>query len=99
MSRLIEKAVAVLGGVALLIGTSILPASAAGQMPFTAHVTTVPTLSSIPYVLSGSGASNVLGPFTQTGSIQPVGAPVSGCAGGFSVVHHDTYTVANGDTL
>ena len=103
MRKFIAISVAILGGSILSLGATPPAAGGAQQVPFSADLSVDVTFtneSGTTMDLIGTLMSTQLGRGSQTGTIEVVAPPNSGCEGGFRVDHFDTFVGANGkDTL
>jgi hypothetical protein len=92
MRRLIGKTLGMLGGIALLLGITLVPVGAAAQVPFVAgYAGSFTWVDSSHVQLAGLGSASYLGLSTNSGSVAMLG-PAS-CAGGFKI--HDSETLTS----
>jgi hypothetical protein len=95
MRRFVAKSLAMLGGIALLLGTTLLPASAASQVPFAAaYGGRFSWIDSSHVQLSGIGVASYLGVSTNSGTVTMLGPAT--CAGGFKIHDSESLTATTG---
>jgi hypothetical protein len=95
MRRFIVKTLAMLGGIGLPLGSTLVPASAASQVPFAAaYAGSFTWLDSSHIQLSGVGIASYPGVCTNSGSVAMVGPAT--CAGGFKIYDSETLTATTG---